>query len=210
MIRRLLCDLFRILERSLYTHIYNKIENRETTWRFTNSENHWRSFRFQTVKIKIRKVSLNILFIDQLFQKVWEILQTIGSTLPSSPNKFPFDFLRSIYLESRNIILDACRREHNSRRIPKHAFECIFPRMCASHVFRVAEARIKRLDTNGSIRIERAANERHPLVKRCLATAHVSHSSARKRNACSLDRQYITPVITVKPASITIKRQMHG
>lgn len=77
----------------------------------------------------------------------------------------------------------------------------------ARESFRVAEARIKRLDTNGSIRIERAANERHPLVKRCLATAH---SSARKRNACSLDRQYITPVITVKLASITIKRQMHG
>lgn len=50
--------------------------------------------------------------------------------------------------------------------------------------------------------------ERHPLVKH-RGTDHGAFHS-QEAECLLLERQYITPVITVKPASITIKRQMRA
>lgn len=87
---------------------------------------------FQIVKIKIR--NLNILFIiinySKKYEKFYKLLDQLS--LHHRTNFHPISYVP--FTSNRAIfILDACTREHNSRRIPKHTFECIFPRMRASH-----------------------------------------------------------------------------
>ena len=73
----------------------------------------------------------------------------------------------------------------------------------------VAEARIKgpvRMVDSNRTHLQRKT----PISQatRCLATARFIRSQGAE--CLLLERQYITPVITVKPASITIKRQMRA
>lgn len=101
---------------------------------------------FQTVEIKILKKKSRFKRISHrsiIPKRTWTTLWS---------NKFPSCFLRSIYLESRNIIRSrrAIREHNNSSQTV--VFRMHFP---SHESFRVAEGRIKRLDTNGSIRIER-------------------------------------------------------
>lgn len=124
---------------------------------------------FQTVEIKIlkKKVGLNA-FLNYCKKDMDNFMVKQISIL-----FLTFPRIAQYYT------LEAC----NNRRIPpKQSFECIFPR--TSH------SEWQKAGSKDWIRMGRfESNERHPLVKRCLATAHVSF--ARKKTECLL----FTPAI---------------
>lgn len=151
---------------------------------------------FQTVEIKILKKKSRFKRISHrsiIPKRTWTTLWS---------NKFPSCFLRSIYLESRNYTLEACNKRAQQ----------FLPNSRVSNAFSLARVipSGRRPDQKAGYEWVDSNRTKDTHQSSDAWPRRTFHSPARKRNACSLHRQYITPVITVKPASITIKRQMHG